>query len=136
MLVVDHAGHEPLVALTDRQIRTRWEAVREEIKRADVRWKDLRGIFATYYLQAGGDVRQLQYVLGHASMAMTMLYLRRVPPGRHESLRIAARSVGRLEPNQMFTISQDEILVYQGVYQAPNGPPIREDRRAVSCCPT
>jgi integrase len=95
-LVAGRKGHERLVNLTERQIRTRWEAVRDAIGRPDVRWKDLRGIFATYYLQAGGDARDLQHVLGHSGMAMTLRYLRRLPVGNRERLREAARRVGRL----------------------------------------
>lgn len=86
-----------LVQFTAKEIRTRWEAVREAVHRPDVRWKDLRGTFATYYLQAGGDPRNLQHILGHSGMAMTLRYLRRVPVGNRELLRQAARWVARAE---------------------------------------
>lgn len=88
---------EPLIQLSERQIRSRWEALRAEIDREEVRWKDLRGVFATYFLRAGGQPRNLQYILGHSSMAMTLRYLRRVPPGDQDRMREAARKVGRLE---------------------------------------
>lgn len=95
-LIAGRAAHEPLVPLTQRMIRTRWDAVRKSIGREDVRWKDLRGIFATYYLLAGGDPRNLQLILGHTNMTMTMRYLRRLPAGNKERLKEAARAVGRM----------------------------------------
>lgn len=91
--------NDRLVTLTERQIRGRWEAVRKAIGRPDVRWKDLRGLFATYYLQAGGDPRTLQHVLGHAAMTMTLRYLRRLPVGSRRHVSEAARRVGLLTPN-------------------------------------
>jgi integrase len=91
------AGRDPgekLVRLSPRQLRDRWEPIREAIGRKDIRWKDLRGGFATYYLLAGGQPRELQHILGHATMTMTTRYLRRVPPGNVEQLRAAARQIG------------------------------------------
>jgi integrase len=109
--VLEHAEHwlkrlvarrtdlgAPLVAFTNRQIQTRWEAIREEIGRPEVRWKDLRGIFATHYLLAGGDTRDLQHILGHSTTAMTLRYLRRLPPGNRARLQEGARHLGRWRP--------------------------------------
>lgn len=65
---------------------------------AEARWKDLRGVFATYYLQAGGEPRTLQYVLGHAAMNMTLRYLRRIPVGSRRHVSETARRAGLLTP--------------------------------------
>lgn len=89
---------ERLVPLTPRQIRSRWEALRVELGRPEVRWKDLRGVFATYYLQAGGDPRILQDVLGHATMTMTLRYLKRLPVGSRRHISQSARSMGLPAP--------------------------------------
>lgn len=89
-------ANERLVPLSPRQIRTRWNAIRADIGRPEVRWKDLRGVFATYYLQAGGDPRTLQHVLGHAAMSMTLRYLRRIPVGSHRHVSETARRMGLL----------------------------------------
>lgn len=89
---------ELLVPLTVRQIRSRWEALRAEIGRPEVRWKDLRGIFATYYLQAGGDPRILQDVLGHATMTMTLRYLKRLPVGSRRHVSESAKTMGLPAP--------------------------------------
>lgn len=92
-LVAGKGPQEPLVSLTQQQIRTRWAALRKTIKRPDIRWKDLRGIGATYYLLAGGDVRELQHIMGHTSGAMTLRYLRLVPAGNKAGLKEMARGV-------------------------------------------
>ena len=68
--------------------------VREAIQRPDVRWKDLRGIFATYYLLAGGEPRELQRILGHGTMAMTLRYLNNTPAGNRKGLKEMACKLG------------------------------------------
>lgn len=95
-LAAGRSAEDPLLPLTRQQIRKRWDHVRRAIGRPDVRIKDLRGIFATYYLTAGGDPRSLQLILGHTSMAMTLRYLRRVPAGNRARLAEAASRVGTL----------------------------------------
>lgn len=75
------AGKQPndrVFPWTKKQVETRWEAVRKAIGREDVRWKDLRGVFATYFLEAGGSPRELQLIMGHSTLAMTLRYIRRM----------------------------------------------------------
>lgn len=62
---------------------------------AEVRWKNLRGVFATHYLTAGGDSRNLQLIMGHATLAITLRYLRRLPAGNRERLKELASTVGQ-----------------------------------------
>ncbi len=93
-LVAGKRSNEPLVALTPKEIRGRWEAIREALGRPDVRWKDLRGIFATNYLLAEGQPRELQRILGHSTMAMTLRYLNHLPAGNRKALREQACSTG------------------------------------------
>jgi integrase len=93
-LTAGRAGDERMVPLTPRMLRDRFEAARAAIKRADLRWKDLRGVFASYYLLAGGQARDLQHILGHSTMVMTTRYLRRLPAGNLDSLRAGARKMG------------------------------------------
>lgn len=95
-LIAGKAPGEPLIPITERQVRSRWEGVRKEIGREDLRWKDLRGVFATYHLLAGGEPRELQAILGHSGMAMTLRYLRRRPAGNRDRLREQARKFGTL----------------------------------------
>lgn len=93
-LIAGKRPGEPLIPITERQIRSRWEGVRSEIGREELRWKDLRGVFATYYLLAGGEPRELQAILGHSGMAMTLRYLRRQPAGNRLRLREQAKRFG------------------------------------------
>lgn len=93
-LVAGRKADQKLVPLTMRQIRTRWEDVRQKIGRDEVRWKDVRGIFATYYLLSGGEPRELQAIMGHSTMAMTLRYLRRLPAGNRERLKEHAKAFG------------------------------------------
>jgi integrase len=96
--VAGRRADEPLVLLSRAQVRKRWAYLRNAIGRPDVRVKDFRGIFATYYLTtAGGDPRGLQLILGHTTMAMTLRYLRRVPAGNRALLRAGAAQMGTLE---------------------------------------
>ena len=44
-----------------------------------LRFKDLRGVFATYYLKAGGSPRELQRILGHARIETTLRYVKSLP---------------------------------------------------------
>lgn len=69
---------ERVFAWTKKQVETRWAQVRKAIKRTDVRWKDLRGVFATYFLEAGGSPRELQLIMGHSTLSMTLRYVRRM----------------------------------------------------------
>jgi integrase len=100
-LVAGRAHDEPLVPLTRNQVRKRWGALRKRIGRPDIRLKDLRGIFATYYLMAGGDPRGLQLILGHTTMAMTLRYLRRLPAGNRALLRTSAAHMGTVAPPRL-----------------------------------
>ncbi len=69
---------EAVFALTYKQFRGRWEAARETANLAHVRFKDLRGVFATAFLEAGGIPKDLQHILGHTTPAMTLRYIRRL----------------------------------------------------------
>jgi integrase len=98
-LVAGKGPTDPLVQMTVSQLRTRWEAVAKKIGRDDMRWKDLRGCFATYALLAGNSVRDVQFMMGHSTTAMTVRYVRRVPVGNKDSLQAAARTVGVYKPD-------------------------------------
>lgn len=44
-----------------------------------LRFKDLRGVFATYFLRAGGSPRELQRILGHSRIETTLRYVKTLP---------------------------------------------------------
>jgi integrase len=94
MAATGRESHEKLFDLTEQQVRSRWEAIREKIGRPDVRWKDFRGIFATYFLEAGGSPRELQNILGHAALNMTLRYVRRLPVRSGPQMGGAAAKMG------------------------------------------
>jgi integrase len=54
--------------------RTGWERALEAARLDDVRFHDLRHTFASWTMQAGASLPELQQLLGHASLAMTMRY--------------------------------------------------------------
>jgi integrase len=80
------ADNERVFPWTRDQVRDRWEALRKRIGRTDLRWKDLRGVFATYFLQAGNSPRELQHILGHSAMNMTLRYVKRMAGGSTTSI--------------------------------------------------
>lgn len=74
------------------------DAIRTGIGRPEVRWEELRGVFATYYLQAGGEPRTLQHVLGHAAISMMLRYLRRILVESRRHVSETARRAGLITP--------------------------------------
>jgi integrase/recombinase XerD len=72
----------PWVLLTRRGQRLRREAIWELVKRYALRCgapeaispHSLRHSFATHVLAGGADLRQVQELLGHASIATTQIY--------------------------------------------------------------
>lgn len=77
------AGSPPewlLLSRRGRRLRreTIWELVKKYAKRAgispDVSPHTLRHSFATHLLVGGADMRQVQEMLGHASIATTQIY--------------------------------------------------------------
>lgn len=84
--VLDHlaAGRsqsEQLVQLTEHQVRKRFEVLRGRMERKDLRWKDLRGIFATTAIMCAWSPKKLQRWLGHTNPSMTIRYMNQTPVG-------------------------------------------------------
>lgn len=51
-----------------------WYGARRRAKLEDVRFHDLRHTFASWWVQAGGDLYPLKEVLGHSDLTMTQRY--------------------------------------------------------------
>lgn len=85
---------EPLVDMSMHVLRDRWEALRARIGRPDVRWKDLRGVFATYAVWCAWPPRKLQDWLGHRDQTMTIRYQRRLAVGMTPSPGAIAERMG------------------------------------------
>jgi integrase len=83
-----------LFPLTEGQARDAWEAVRVEVGRPGLRFKDLRHIFAIDYLKGGPALRQLQGALGHDCMDPTMRYIGYEPSTSPERMAAAQQASG------------------------------------------
>lgn len=80
---VEHmaAGKKPTDSLTGLDaefIRDRWEKLREDRGLADLTWKDLRGVFATWAHQCAWDALRIQMWIGHSNPVMTQRYIKHV----------------------------------------------------------
>jgi len=85
---------ETLFGLTRWQVRRRYDSARKAAKLEHVRIKDLRAVFATSYLRAGGSVKDLMSILGHSGPTMTLRYLRRLPARQRAEMEAAAEKMG------------------------------------------
>ena len=74
---------------TDQQLRTAFEAAREECKVPHIRLHDVRHTYASWILQAGGSLVDVRDLLGHASVATTNRYA-------HLAAQHLTAAVGRL----------------------------------------
>jgi integrase-like protein len=94
----DEANGSPFVFPGDRRgqplknIVRPWHQIRETAKLEHVRIHDLRHIFTTKALDAGGSLDDIAPLLGHKSTAMTRTYAHR----NIEALREATDKAGKL----------------------------------------
>jgi integrase len=84
----------------------RWGNVRKSFESAcrkagltDFRFHDLRHTFASWLVMAGADIRSVQELLGHASLAMTMRYAHLAPGHLIKSINL----IGRVKDDQRRT---------------------------------
>jgi integrase len=57
-----------------KEIKTSFKAALRRAKINDFRFHDLRHTFASHFVMRGGTVKELQEILGHKTVAMTMRY--------------------------------------------------------------
>jgi integrase/recombinase XerD len=68
-----------------------FDAARKRAGLSDVRWHDLRHTFASWFVQAGGDLYHLSRILGHAGVQMTTRYGHLRTDDLHAELRRVAQ---------------------------------------------
>jgi integrase/recombinase XerD len=68
-----------------------FDAARKRAGLNDVKWHDLRHTFASWFVQAGGDLYHLSRILGHASVQMTTRYSHLRTDDLHAELRRVAQ---------------------------------------------
>jgi integrase len=91
------AGKEPeelVFDLTYKQIRGRWEAARDRAGMPWLRFKDLRGVFGTYWAKEGGSIRGLQGYYGHADPKMSLRYTKHLPQTARDQAEAAVKAMG------------------------------------------
>jgi integrase len=75
--------------------RTAWETAVRAARLDDFRFHDLRHTFASWLVQRGRSLREVQEALGHATQAMTLRYSHLAP----EHLRAAVASLDDALPS-------------------------------------
>ncbi len=94
-IVMGRAGMDALVFdWSVGQFRHRWDAACERAELPWLRFKDLRAVFATAYLTAGGSVKNLQQILGHADVKTTIRYLKRIAARHGLEMQATADHLG------------------------------------------
>jgi integrase len=91
-MAVARTPGEPLVGadLTVYAVRGLWERLRATTGMPNLRWKDLRGVFATWAYRCAWDPLRIQTWLGHTNPVMTQRYIKRVELLPQEPRQIAA----------------------------------------------
>lgn len=65
---------ERVFTLSQTQCRDRWRVVRTRAGLPHLRFKDLRGVWATFAVRSGASVKELQALMGHANPSMSIEY--------------------------------------------------------------
>lgn len=86
---------ERVFGLTGRQIQNRFEKIREDAELPHVRFKDLRGVFATYW---PGTLKELMQAMGHGNAKTTMRYIKNQPVAKRDQMDAVAERMGLTRP--------------------------------------
>jgi integrase len=72
------------------------------VKRAgitDFHFHDLRHTFASHFVMRGGSLKELQEILGHATMTMTLRYAHMSPEHKKKAINLVIGLTGRMSQN-------------------------------------
>ena len=92
-----------IFGFTYHMVRHRWEETRMEIGLPDLRFKDLRHVFAGHWVNTGGPLKDLGRVLGHTVDSTTLRYTAVQASQMRGQMNAVARSMRIGEP-----LEQDE----------------------------
>ena len=95
--------------------RSAWEVAVKAAKLDDFKFHDLRHTFASWLVQRGRSLKEVQELLGHRSMAMTMRYAHLAP----DHLRAAAAVLDDVLPAPANGLAQDGRSEVQPTNAAP-----------------
>lgn len=96
------AGRAPgdrLFPWSKTAVHARWHAARADAGVPHVRFKDLRHVFATLWVEAGGSLKDLGGVLGHTQGSTTLRYTARQPHRRRAQMELVAASLDLETPH-------------------------------------
>jgi len=87
------SGRDRVFGRRDRSsfdFRSAWEVALKNAEISDFRFHDLRHTYASWATQAGMDIRRLQRLLGHKTLAMTQRYSHLGPKDLREAVAMVA----------------------------------------------
>lgn len=92
--VAGRAPDDPMFSVSYYAISRRWDSIRKAAGRPDLRFKDLRHVFATYFVQTGGTIADLGEALGHTDRSTTLRYTAAQLRTQREQMERAAKAMG------------------------------------------
>ena len=90
--------NKPIVSIT-----VAWESIRKKVGLGDVRLHDLRHSFASFLVNSGRSLYEVQKILGHHDPKMTMRYAHLAPGTLIEAANIVGDLMGRRSPSSVAT---------------------------------
>jgi integrase len=97
-LVAGKGPNETLFALNANQVEKRWQQVKRDTG-LDVRFKDLRHLFANAWVDEGGTIAGLGGALGHGKASTSLRYTRRQARTDPEQMNQVAERLGQSRPH-------------------------------------
>ena len=103
----DFVFYNPETKTHVKTVKTAYKTACDNAKIKGLRFHDLRHTFATWYIEAGGDIVALSKILGHASLQMTLRYCN---PTEEGMLRAVEKMDGVLDPKPETTANNSAIV--------------------------
>lgn len=98
-VLANNAKGGKLFHLNSGQIGRRWRQAREDAGLGDIRFKDLRHVFANAWVDDGGTIKDLGAVLGHTRASTTLRYTARQKAEARDRMGRVAERLGLRNPH-------------------------------------